>query len=188
MAQDILTDRELELVHIVGTEFAASQRELSRHMDLSLGAINMLLRRLVAKGYIRIEQLNKKRVRYLLTPKGFSEKMRQSLTYTVKTIRSISVVKERLQHIVRQLYGAGERNFYIIGDSDLGFLMENAVREMGWPDCRVVALSEMPREPIRGRILLCKENVLNGGPNEENCLNVITELARDQEFLAFSRN
>ena len=86
MHKETLDEREFELVNIVGGQLSTNQRDLSLHMDLSLGTINMLLRRLVAKGYIRIEQLNQRKVKYILTPKGFSEKMRKSVKYTVKTL------------------------------------------------------------------------------------------------------
>jgi len=40
-----LDEREFELVNIVGAQLAANQRDLSRHMKISLGMTNMLLRR-----------------------------------------------------------------------------------------------------------------------------------------------
>ena len=58
MPQDTLNEREFELINIVGANLAANQRDLSRYMDLSLGMTNMIIRRLIAKGYIRIRQLN----------------------------------------------------------------------------------------------------------------------------------
>ena len=60
MNQDTLNEREFELINIVGAQIANNQRDLSRHMDRSLGTINMLLRRLITKGYIRTRQLNQK--------------------------------------------------------------------------------------------------------------------------------
>ena len=83
MSPDNLNEREFELINIVGGDLAANQRDLSRRMNLSLGMTNMLLRRLITKGYIRIKQLDRRKVEYILTPKGFSEKMRKSLIMTV---------------------------------------------------------------------------------------------------------
>lgn len=77
MPQETLNEREFELVNIIGAKLGSNQRDLSRIMDLSLGMINMLVRRMIAKGYIRINQLSKRKVEYLLTTKGFSEKTRK---------------------------------------------------------------------------------------------------------------
>ena len=62
MPQDFLNEREFELINILGAELGVNQRDLSKHLDLSLGTTNMLIRRLISKGYIRIKQLNKRKV------------------------------------------------------------------------------------------------------------------------------
>jgi DNA-binding MarR family transcriptional regulator len=98
----MMDEREFELVNIIGAKLGSNQRDLSRHMELSLGMVNMLLRRLNSKGYIRINQLNKNKVEYILTSKGFSEKMRKSVKYTMKTISSIGLIKARLKEVSLQ--------------------------------------------------------------------------------------
>ena len=101
MPNKLLDEREFELVNIVGAKLGANQRDLSRHLNLSLGMTNMLLRRLVTKGYIRIKQLDRRKAEYILTPKGFSEKMRKSVNYTLKTISSIGLIKKNLLNILK---------------------------------------------------------------------------------------
>src|SRR5271154_696648 len=96
MDNNSLNEHEFELVNIIGAQLAANQRDLSRQINLSLGMTNMLIKRLVTKGYIRIKQLDRRKVEYLLTPKGFAEKMRKSINYTRKTINSISLVRIKL--------------------------------------------------------------------------------------------
>ena len=118
MPTDNLNEREFELINIIGAELGANQRDLSRQMELSLGMTNMLIRRLINKGYIRIRQLNKKKVEYLLTPKGISEKTSKSIKYTLKTINSISAIKECLKNKLFPLTQEGERCFAILGESD----------------------------------------------------------------------
>src|SRR3989338_481831 len=115
MNKDVLSEREFELINILGADLGSNQRDLSRQMDLSLGMTNMLIRRLVANGYIRISQLNKRKVKYILTPKGFSEKMGKSIAYTLKTIRSISLIREKLAVTLNKLYDEGERVFFLLG-------------------------------------------------------------------------
>ena len=73
MTPEPLNEREFELINIIGKRLGSNQRDLSQQMNLSLGQTNMLIRRLASKGFIRISQLNKRKVQYLLTPKGISE-------------------------------------------------------------------------------------------------------------------
>ncbi len=40
----------------------------------------------IKKGYVKALQLNRRKIQYMLTPKGFSEKAKKSYSYTVRTI------------------------------------------------------------------------------------------------------
>ena len=182
MSHDFLDEREFELVNIIGAQLGSNQRDLSRLLDLSLGQTNMLVRRLVAKGFIRISQLNQKKVSYLLTPKGLAEKMKKSVNYTLKTIHSISAIKEQIKHEVIKLYNEGERNFVIVGKSDFALLIEMVFRKKGLHDYHISYMSEMPHDEVKGTILLCREGLVDGSPSRK-VVNLIEELAKNHEIV-----
>ena len=179
MSKEVLDEREFELINIVGAEIGANQRRLSRLMDLSLGMTNMLIRRLIAKGFIRIEQLNKRKVQYILTPQGFAEKMRKSVKYTLKTINSIGLIKIRVQQILIELYKDGVRDFLIVGKSDLSILIEMAAKDVPLKDCTFSIVEEIPQTAINGTLLLCKENVKEDNLDLHNHVILIQELAKE---------
>jgi len=181
MPNHLLNEREFELVNIVGAKIGANQRDLSRHMNLSLGMTNMLLRRLVTKGYIRIKQLDRRKVEYLLTPKGFSEKMRKSVNYTLKTINSIGLIKKNLLGILKNLYADGVRKFYVLGESDLGGLIAMEIRENFNKECMLVQVDEISGEMTDGVMLICREDIFV--PVGIKAVNVIEELAKDEELV-----
>ncbi len=175
-----LDEREFELVNIIGAKLGANQRDLSRLMDLSLGMVNMLVRRLISKGYIRINQLNKRKVEYLLTPKGFSEKMRKSIKYTFKTIHSIGVLRSQITEMLSEVVNKGERKFVILGESDFSFLVDMVLRDLCGVDYSIKHVNQLPEEKIEGTLLICKELVkLNGNVNRDNCINLVDKLAVD---------
>jgi len=176
MTPDPINEREFELINIVGAELADNQRDLSRRMELSLGAVNMLLRRLVQKGYIRIHQLNKKKVQYILTPKGMTEKMRKSVKYTLKTINSIGLIKTAIKQVLSPLYQQGERTFYVLGESDLALLIEMVLKEFATEGYKVIYLKDLPNEHLEGVILVCREE-MSISSNGNKCVDLIHELS-----------
>jgi len=182
MPESLLNEREFELINIVGAELGSNQRDLSRQLNLSLGMTNMLVRRLISKGYIRIRQLNKRKVEYILTPKGFTEKMRKSVKYTLKTIRSIGLIKERLKEILIPLYQKGERNFYILGESDLASLIDIVLKEQHVHDYHVHHIFEMPIEEINGTILICTEEFHEGNSSNTH-INLIEKIASKNHLI-----
>ena len=180
MSKDILNEREFELVNIVGAKLGSNQRDLSQLMNLSLGMVNILIRRLIAKGYIRINQLNKRKVDYLLTPKGFAEKMSKSVKYALKTIHSIGIIKNSLKESLSQVVQQGQRDFVILGESDFAILVEMVLKEICHDTYTVSHIQEIPSTKVNAVLLICKE--LNGTPlgaNKENSINLVAELAKN---------
>ncbi|MDE2223124.1 MAG: winged helix-turn-helix transcriptional regulator [Candidatus Omnitrophica bacterium] len=176
-----LDEREFELVNIVGAQLAANQREISRQMNLSLGMTNMLLRRLISKGYIRIKQLNKKKTEYLLTPKGFSEKLRKSVKYTLKTINSIGLIKKHFMKTLAEVYTQGHRVFYVLGESDFAFLIEVALKELQLKEYILIYIKDMKDSKPDGVLCICREDV-GGVPKGCRYINFINGLAQDEEL------
>ena len=95
-----------------------TQRELSHSLNLSLGLVNTCLRRLVDRGYFRVETMPRHRVKYSLTPKGLARKSRltvEYLRYSVDFHREIKklllgkyleIAKNGVTSLL--FYGAGE--------------------------------------------------------------------------------
>jgi len=183
MTKEVLDEREFELINIIGAKLGSNQRDLSRLLDLSLGQTNMLIRRLVAKGFIRISQLNQKKVSYLLTPQGLAEKMRKSINYTLKTIHSISAIKEQIKKVVVSLYQEGERNFVVIGKSDFALLIEMVFREMGLHDYHISYMNELPATEVKGTVLICREGFDGTLTASSKTINLIHELAQNHEIV-----
>jgi len=180
MPNKLLNEREFELVNIVGAQLAANQRDLCRHMNLSLGMTNMLLRRLVTKGYIRIKQLDHRKVEYLLTPKGFSEKMRKSMRYTMKTINSIGLIQQNITRLLQELYTQGIRQFYALGSLDLTTLIEMTLAQKQWQDCLFIRIEDPAEAQIEGVLLICREEPVGTLPKGVRAINVVEELAKSE--------
>jgi predicted transcriptional regulator len=174
-----MDEREFELVNIIGADLGANQRDLSRQMNLSLGLTNMLVGRLITKGYIRIKQLNKKKVEYILTPKGFAEKMQKSVKYTLKTIDSIGLIKRRLADVLTEAWEAGHRKFYILGASDLSGLIEIVLKEKFKTGYEIVHVSEITSAMTEGVVLICREDTVVDVAGVKT-LDLIHELAKDE--------
>jgi DNA-binding MarR family transcriptional regulator len=185
MPSESLNEREFELINIVGAKLGSNQRDLSRQMELSLGLVNMLLRRLISKGYIRINQLNKKKVEYLLTPKGFSEKMRKSVKYTIKTICSIGLIKKQLTAVLKELIEKGERKFVVIGESDFGVLVEMILKSLSNEKFHIRHSHDISKTHVDEYFLICKELSKNQMRLlEPKMLNLVEELAKDELILS----
>jgi len=126
-----LGEREYTLIQEIAREPSRTQRELSRSTGLSLGMTNILLKRLVHKGLVKVKHLDWKRTQYLLTVEGMMEKARKSYAYALHTIRQFRVIQKRIHDCVQKEYEAGTRSAYVVAWPET----EDAIRE---------AITELP--------------------------------------------
>jgi len=113
---------ELEILRSVNEENRITQRELAKRTGLSLGSVNVLIKRLIHKGLIKIEHINSRTIKYILTPKGLMEKARLTYQYIVQSYNYISNIEIKLEQIMRSkketekviLYGIKDEVYDII--------------------------------------------------------------------------
>lgn len=87
------------LSHLQENEIT-TQRKISSRTGLSLGAVNLLLKKMVRKGLIKVEKLNPRSVRYILTPKGMQEKARMTYNYIRQSYRQLLKIIQALDAIL----------------------------------------------------------------------------------------
>ncbi|MDD4842640.1 MAG: winged helix-turn-helix transcriptional regulator, partial [Sphaerochaetaceae bacterium] len=88
--------KELEVLNYLNLNSDATQRDLSEHVGMSLGAINLLLKKLVKKGLIKIEKLQPNSVRYFLTPAGIADKIERTYRYIVRTYKELEIMRNKI--------------------------------------------------------------------------------------------
>ncbi len=62
--------KSLEVLKLLAETSDLSQRDIALRSGASLGMVNLVLRRLVRTGYIKIVNMDRRKVRYILTAKG----------------------------------------------------------------------------------------------------------------------
>jgi EPS-associated MarR family transcriptional regulator len=74
----IITEDQLDLMHLIQENKEASQRQIAKSTGFSLGKVNYCLKALIDIGFIKIQNFNKSNQKlnyvYILTPKGIQQK------------------------------------------------------------------------------------------------------------------
>ena len=78
LKNNIITEDHLDIMQIIEKDGNASQRQMSKRTDLSIGKVNYCLKALIDIGFIKIHNFKKSSKKmqyaYILTPKGIEEK------------------------------------------------------------------------------------------------------------------
>jgi DNA-binding MarR family transcriptional regulator len=112
-----------------------SQRSLANSLGIALGLTNLLVRRLVRKGWVRISRIRPNRVRYFLTPAGVAEKARLSRLYLQNAITFYVRARDRIRESLGNAGGPSTRIvFYGTGEiAEIAYvcLQETALELVG---------------------------------------------------------
>jgi DNA-binding MarR family transcriptional regulator len=74
-----------------------SQRSLSGDLGIALGLTNLLVRRMMRQGWVRLVRVPPNRYRYFLTPAGLAQKARMSRAYLAHSVQFYAETRDRIQ-------------------------------------------------------------------------------------------
>jgi len=77
-----------------------SQRKLATRTGVSVGTVNLLLKKMVRKGLVKLERVNGRTLRYIITPKGMAEKSRLAYQYLKSSYQQIIKINRALEQAV----------------------------------------------------------------------------------------
>ncbi|MBI3457761.1 MAG: winged helix-turn-helix transcriptional regulator [Candidatus Rokubacteria bacterium] len=138
---DTNTYRDMHLLNELARNPGTTQRELAKRIGVALGLTNLMLRRLLKKGYIKITGTKRSRIRYLITPQGILEKSRLTYEFIEYSLALYSRVRRFLREQLVILAQTGHRRVLLYGTGELAELAFLAVREIGLDLVGVVDLA-----------------------------------------------
>ncbi len=124
-----MQDNEVLILEELEKNSDITQRDLSEKTGLSLGMVNLLLKKFIKKGFVKLERLNGKSFRYILTPEGFKEKSKKTIEYIKRYYQKTLIIKENIERIMR-VYGRN-RTYILFGkDREMKEIIEGILKEL----------------------------------------------------------
>lgn len=106
-SENSTADLELAAMRAIHMQPPKSQRELAHTLGISVGKANFLLRALLEKGVLKVENLrrndNKLGYLYLITPKGLREKARLTQAFLIRKEQEYLQLRAQIDHLKREL-------------------------------------------------------------------------------------
>ena len=92
----------LNLMRAIKKKPELSQRELAKDLGFSLGKLNYCLNALIFKGFVKINNFRSKKnksqyIKYVLTPKGISERTKLTINYMKRKMKEYDQLKRELK-------------------------------------------------------------------------------------------
>ncbi len=110
---------DFEILNHIEAHPDTTQADLATQLGVAVGSVNWYLKRLINKGYIKVTQMQRRRLRYLLTPKGIAEKAHLTASFMQASLYWYRETRETSKKLLDQVKQAGYDTVCIEGDGDL---------------------------------------------------------------------
>ena len=145
--------RDLQFLEELEKTPNLSQRELSNKFGIALGVTNACLKRMARRGWIRLGKIRPRRIGYYLTPKGFAEKAKLTMTFFSYNIHHYSRLKAMIGEKFLEMASQGVTRVIFWGVSDE---MEVAYVTLQGTSMELVAIVD-DSDGVKGKKILGKE-------------------------------
>ncbi len=118
----------LKILDEISRESDITQRTISSRLDIALGLVNAYLKRLAKKGHIKISKGPMNRVKYALTPEGFTHRVSLTYDYMQTSIDFFKDARQRIDSVYKQMAADGVTKVLIWGDGEIAELAYVSLR------------------------------------------------------------
>ena len=142
MTVDSDSNRDLVLLEHLEQDPDATQASLASQLGVAVGTINWHLKRLIDKGYIKAGRVERRKLRYVITPEGLALRARLTVDYIQSSFRVYRLVRQRMLTVLEEIRAAGLYAVRLNGEGDVAEICRLTCMERGF------AISGDARDPL----------------------------------------
>lgn len=136
--------RDLEILTAIEEGRPLTQRDLAQRLGVALGLTNLYLKRLATRGYIKVVEFPRKpaarkRLRYLLTPRGIAEKTRLTYEHMAHALALYRRARQALRVHLASLADRGVKRVALYGAGEAAEIAYLTLKEFGFEPVGVFA-------------------------------------------------
>lgn len=123
--------RELTLLENIENDPDVNQSTLATQLGVAVGTVNWHLKRLIAKGYVKVKRAERKKLRYIITPEGIAMRARLAVDYVERSFAIYRKTRQRVNEYLSQVKAAGYDRVRIVGKGDVADVCRLTCLEQG---------------------------------------------------------
>ena len=123
--------RELTLLEKIENNPDVNQSTLATQLGVAVGTVNWHLKRLIAKGYVKVKRAERKKLRYIITPDGIALRARLAVDYVERSFSLYRKTRQRVREYLSEIKSAGYDRIRIIGKGDVADICRLTCLEHG---------------------------------------------------------
>jgi DNA-binding MarR family transcriptional regulator len=131
MTSELLTDRDLTLLEQIEDDPDVTQASLAAQLGIAVGTVNWHLKRLIAKGYVKVKRAQRRKLKYIITPEGLAFRALLTVDYIESSLRLYRKTRQQVRELLSQVRQAGCDQVVIDGEGDIADICRLTCMEQG---------------------------------------------------------
>jgi DNA-binding MarR family transcriptional regulator len=140
-------DRELILLEQIERDPDVTQASLAAQLGVAVGTVNWHIKRLIAKGYVKVKRAQRRKLRYIITPEGIAFRARLTVNYIETSMRLYRKTRQRVRELLSEVKASGFGQVCIDGEGDIADICRLTCLEQNFI---IVEDEDSPTLEVRG--------------------------------------
>ncbi|MCK5646544.1 MAG: winged helix-turn-helix transcriptional regulator [Anaerolineales bacterium] len=111
--------RELGLLEEIERDPDTTQASMADRLGVAVGTVNWHVKRLIAKGYVKVKRAERRKLRYIITPEGIAERAKLTVAYIENSMHLYRQTRQQAVQVLQQARERGFNQVMIQGDGDI---------------------------------------------------------------------
>ncbi len=118
--------REMALLEQIETDPDVTQLSLAVQLGVAVGTVNWHLKRMIAKGYIKVKRASRKKLRYIITPEGIAFRAHLTVDYIEQSLLLYRRTRQRVRELLQEVKSDGYERVRIVDEGDMASVADIA--------------------------------------------------------------
>jgi len=145
----VSSDLDRRLLEAIEENPDTTQAGLAAQLGVAVGSINWYLKRLVRKGYVKVTHLQRRKLKYFVTPQGLAVKARLTSQYMETSLRVYRELRRAAYDTLTRIRAAGHDTVILEGDGEAIEIFRLTCLEQG-VRTTARATEDLPRVGVEG--------------------------------------
>ena len=119
MSENPETSREMNLLEQIENDPNITQASLATQLGVAVGTVNWHIKRMIAKGYVKVKRAERRKLRYIITPEGISFRAHLTIDYIEQSFLLYRNIRKRVRELLTEVKRSGYDHVRIESETNL---------------------------------------------------------------------
>lgn len=103
VAENPEVKREMILLEQIENDPNITQASLATQLGVAVGTVNWHIKRMIAKGYVKVKRAERRKLRYIITPEGIAFRAHLTIDYIEQSFLLYRNIRKRVRDLLVEL-------------------------------------------------------------------------------------